>query len=31
VRTRQFAPFLMRAGFEAPGITEEKHGKGGLR
>jgi hypothetical protein len=30
VRTRQFAPFLMRAGFEAPGITEEKHGKGGL-
>jgi hypothetical protein len=31
VRTRQFAPFLMRAGFEAPGLTEEKHGKGGLR
>lgn len=29
VRTRQFAPFLMRAGFEAPGLTEEKHGKGG--
>jgi len=31
VRTRQFAPFLMRAGFEAPGITEEKNGKDGLR
>lgn len=31
VRTRQFAPFLMRAGIEAPGLTEEKHGKGGLR
>jgi len=29
VRTRQFAPFLMRAGFEAPGISEEKPGKGG--
>jgi len=24
VRTRQFAPFLMRAGFEAPGIMSEK-------
>ena len=31
VRTRQFAPFLIRAGFEAPGITEEKNGKDGLR
>jgi hypothetical protein len=29
VRTWQFAPFLMRAGFEAPGITEEKRGKDG--
>lgn len=31
VRTRQFVPFLMRAGFEAPGITEEKPGKDGSR
>jgi len=31
VRTRQFAPFLMRAGFEAPGLTQEKRGKDGLR
>jgi hypothetical protein len=27
VPTRQFVPFMMRAGFEAPGITEEKPGK----
>lgn len=27
VRVRQFVPFLMRAGFEAPGITEEKRKK----
>ena len=31
VRIRQFVPFLMRAGFEAPGITEEKPGKDGSR
>ena len=27
VRTRQFVPFLMRAGIEAPGISQEKPGK----
>jgi hypothetical protein len=26
VRVRQFLPFLERAGFEAPGLTDEKHG-----
>ncbi len=31
LRTRQFVPFLMRAGFEAPGIVEERPGKGGTR
>jgi hypothetical protein len=31
VRTRQFVPFLMRAGFEAPGIMEEKSRKGESR
>lgn len=31
VRTRQFVPFMMRAGFEAPGITEEKPGKDSSR
>jgi hypothetical protein len=31
VRTRQFAPFLMRAGIEAPGISPEKSGKDGSR
>jgi hypothetical protein len=31
VRTRQFVPFLMRAGIEAPGMTEEKPGKDGPR
>jgi hypothetical protein len=31
VPTHQFVPFLMRAGFEAPGITEEKPDKDGLR
>jgi hypothetical protein len=25
IRVRQFLPFLMRAGFEAPGLREEKH------
>lgn len=25
IRIRQFAPFMVRAGFEAPGLTEEKH------
>lgn len=25
IRVRQFAPFMMRAGFEAPGLSEEKH------
>jgi hypothetical protein len=25
IRVRQFAPFMVRAGFEAPGLTEEKH------
>src|SRR5271170_1117899 len=29
VQTRQFAPFLMRAGIEAPGVMEEKPGKDG--
>jgi hypothetical protein len=29
VPTRQFAPFLMRAGVEAPGMMEEKHRKDG--
>jgi hypothetical protein len=27
VRTRQFVPFLMRAGIEAPGISQEKPGR----
>jgi hypothetical protein len=27
VHTRQFVPFLMRAGIEAPGFSEEKRGK----
>jgi membrane-associated protease RseP (regulator of RpoE activity) len=31
VRTRQFMPFLMRAGIEAPGIMEEKKGRNGSR
>lgn len=31
VRTRQFVPFLMRAGIEAPGMTEEKPRKDGSR
>lgn len=31
VRIRQFVPFLMRAGFEGPGITNEKPEKDGLR
>jgi MFS family permease len=31
VSTRQFVPFLMRAGIEAPGLTEEKTGKDGSR
>lgn len=31
VRTRQFVPFLMRAGFEAPGLSEEKPERGGPR
>jgi hypothetical protein len=31
LRTRQFAPFVMRAGIEAPGLTEEKPGKDGSR
>jgi hypothetical protein len=31
VPTRQFVPFMMRAGFEAPGITEEKPGKDSSR
>jgi len=29
VRTRQFAPFLARAGFEAPGMMKERSGKDG--
>ncbi|HEY0704470.1 MAG TPA: hypothetical protein VGD60_16980 [Candidatus Acidoferrales bacterium] len=31
VRVRQFVPFLMRAGFEAPGLSEEKPERDGLR
>jgi hypothetical protein len=31
LRTRQFVPFLMRAGIEAPGMKEEKPGKDGPR
>jgi hypothetical protein len=31
VRVRQFVPFLMRAGFEGPGITKEKPEKDGSR
>jgi hypothetical protein len=31
VRVRQFLPFLMRAGFEAPGITDGKSGGDGSR
>jgi len=31
VRIRQFVPFLMRAGFEAPGITKEKPEQDGSR
>jgi hypothetical protein len=31
VRVRQFVPFLMRAGFEGPGITTEKPEKDGSR
>jgi hypothetical protein len=31
VRTRQFVPFLMRAGIEAPGMIEEKPRKDGSR
>jgi hypothetical protein len=31
VRIRQFVPFLMRAGFEGPGITEERPEKDGSR
>ncbi len=31
VHTRQFVPFLMRAGIEAPGISQEKPGKGTSR
>jgi hypothetical protein len=31
VRIRQFVPFLMRAGFEGPGITKEKPEKDGSR
>ena len=31
VRIRQFVPFLMRAGFEGPGITKEKQEKDGSR
>jgi MFS family permease len=27
VHTRQFVPFLMRAGIEAPGFSQEKRGK----
>jgi hypothetical protein len=29
VRTRQFVPFLMRAGIEAPGLTDEKPNRNG--
>lgn len=28
VRTRQYMPFAVRAGIEAPGIMDEKHGRG---
>jgi hypothetical protein len=31
VRTRQFVPFLMRAGIEAPGLTDEKQDRNGSR
>jgi hypothetical protein len=31
IRVRQFAPFLMRAGFEAPGITQHKRDGNGSR
>jgi hypothetical protein len=31
VRTRQFVPFLMRAGIEAPGLTDEKPNRNGSR
>jgi hypothetical protein len=31
VRVRQFLPFLKRAGFEAPGLTDEKHSGNGYR
>jgi hypothetical protein len=31
VRVRQFLPFLKRAGFEAPGLTDEKHNGNGSR
>ncbi len=31
VSTRQFAPFLVRAGIEAPGLTDEKPNRDGLR
>jgi hypothetical protein len=31
VRIRQFVPFLMRAGFEGPGITKERPEKDGSR
>ena len=31
VRTRQFMPFLMRAGIDAPGLMEERPEKGGSR
>jgi MFS family permease len=31
VRIRQFVPFLMRAGFEGPGITKEKPESDGSR
>ena len=31
VRVRQFLPFLQRAGFEAPGLTDEKHSGNGSR
>ena len=31
VRTRQFVPFLMRAGIEAPGLTDERPNRNGSR
>ena len=31
LRTRQFEPFVVRAGIEAPGITKEKPNRNGLR